>query len=133
MPFAHPRAVSGRYARLPVLISAIFLVGALLTLLSATHARAQEGPPNTCPRPAQRSQVPEPEDLHSVDGVLKVELTVRSYAEKDGSVRYCYLLPDGNQAPTLRLNPGDELILHLKNEITAAPESPAVSSAPAHA
>jgi FtsP/CotA-like multicopper oxidase with cupredoxin domain len=108
-------------------------MGALLALLSATHARAQEGPPNTCPRPAQRSPVPEPEDLRSVNGVLQVELTVRSYAEKDGSVRYCYLLPDGNQAPTLRLNPGDELILHLKNEITAAPESPAASSAPAHA
>jgi FtsP/CotA-like multicopper oxidase with cupredoxin domain len=29
----------------------------------------------------------------------------------------CYLLADGTQAPTLRLNPGDLLLLHLKNEM----------------
>jgi FtsP/CotA-like multicopper oxidase with cupredoxin domain len=33
-------------------------------------------------------------------------------------VRYCYVDEQGNQAPTLRLQPGDTLILNLKNEIS---------------
>jgi FtsP/CotA-like multicopper oxidase with cupredoxin domain len=39
-------------------------------------------------------------------------------------MRFCYLLPDGSQAPTLRLKPGDLLILRLKNELTAKPGNP---------
>jgi FtsP/CotA-like multicopper oxidase with cupredoxin domain len=70
-----------------------------------------------CPRPAPGSAVPEPEDLRSRDGVLRVDLTLRNSRQSDGSVRYCYLLHDGSQSPTLRLRPGDLLILHLKNEL----------------
>ena len=62
--------------------------------------------------------VPEPEDLRSQDGVLTVALTIRNYKEKDGSIRYCYLLANGTQSPTLRLNPGDLLVLNLKNDLT---------------
>ena len=35
-------------------------------------------------------------------------------------MRYCYLYKDGSQAPNLRLNPGDLLILTLRNELRAA-------------
>ncbi len=90
--------------------------------------RAQEAPQDPCPRPAPGSAVPEPEDLRSQNGVLKVDLTVRNYAEKDGSVRFCYLLADGNQSPTLRLAPGDLLILNLKNDLSPV-ETSAVASA----
>jgi FtsP/CotA-like multicopper oxidase with cupredoxin domain len=70
-----------------------------------------------CPRPAPGSVVPEPKDLRSHDGVLKLDLTIHDFKEKDGSVRYCYLLPDGTQSPTLRLHPGDLLILHLTDRL----------------
>jgi FtsP/CotA-like multicopper oxidase with cupredoxin domain len=33
-------------------------------------------------------------------------------------MRYCYIADDGSQAPTLRLNPGDLLILSLKNQLS---------------
>ena len=33
-------------------------------------------------------------------------------------MRFCYLLADGSQSPTLRLHPGDLLILKLRNELT---------------
>jgi FtsP/CotA-like multicopper oxidase with cupredoxin domain len=56
--------------------------------------------------------------LYSEHGVLKVDLSVRDYRESDGSIRYCYLLADGSESPTLRLHPGDELLLHLKNELS---------------
>jgi FtsP/CotA-like multicopper oxidase with cupredoxin domain len=70
-----------------------------------------------CPRPAPGSIVQQPKDLRSRDGVLKLELTIHDFKEKDGSVRYCYLLPDGTQSPTLRLHPGDLLILHLADRL----------------
>lgn len=71
-----------------------------------------------CPRPAAGALVPEPQDLRSRNGVLKLDLTIRNHRESDGSIRYCYLLADGTQSPTLRLHPGDLLILGLKNELT---------------
>jgi FtsP/CotA-like multicopper oxidase with cupredoxin domain len=83
----------------------------------------QNVPSDPCPRPSSGSQVPEPEDLRSQDGVLKVDLTVHNFKEEDGSTRYCYLLPDGSQSPTLRLKPGDLLILKLKNDLTGAESS----------
>ena len=49
--------------------------------------------------------------------MLEVELEYRSSAEANGQTRYCYLSKDGSQAPTLRLKPGDLLILRLKNEL----------------
>jgi FtsP/CotA-like multicopper oxidase with cupredoxin domain len=81
-----------------------------------------------CPRPASGIAVPEPQDLRSEHGVLRVDLTVRNHKEKDGSVRYCYLLADGTQSPTLRLRPGEELILNLKNDLIDTGVAPAGSN-----
>jgi len=72
---------------------------------------------NVCERPAAGSAVPEPEDLRSRNGVLQVDLTIRNYTEANGSTRYCYVDASGNQSPTLRLKPGDLLILRLKNDL----------------
>jgi FtsP/CotA-like multicopper oxidase with cupredoxin domain len=65
--------------------------------------------------------------LRSQNGVLHVDLTVHNYKEKEGTTRYCYLLPDGSQSPTLRLNPGDLLILNLKNDLTNLEASPSTN------
>jgi FtsP/CotA-like multicopper oxidase with cupredoxin domain len=62
--------------------------------------------------------VPEPEDLRSHNGVLTLALSIHNDKEKDGSTRYCYLLADGSQSPTLRLKPGELLVLDLKNDLT---------------
>jgi FtsP/CotA-like multicopper oxidase with cupredoxin domain len=52
--------------------------------------------------------------------VLRASLSFRNYQAGDGRARYCYIAGDGSQSPTLRLNPGDLLILTLKNEISLA-------------
>ncbi len=70
-----------------------------------------------CPRPAVGSLVPVPSDLRSEHGELKLDLEIRNVREKDGSVRYCYAMPHGGEAPTLRLHPGDRLVLRLKNKL----------------
>jgi FtsP/CotA-like multicopper oxidase with cupredoxin domain len=80
--------------------------------------RANEVPGNSCRRPSAGSAIPEPEDLRSQNGELKVDLTIHNYIQSDGSTHYCYIDGNGNQSPNLRLKPGDLLILHLKNDLT---------------
>lgn len=79
---------------------------------------AQNVPSSGCPRPPAGSVVTSQEDLRSKNGVLTVDLTFRDQMEADGSVRYCYVDDNGAESPTLRLNPGDLLILRLKNDLT---------------
>jgi FtsP/CotA-like multicopper oxidase with cupredoxin domain len=92
-----------------------------LLLTAAAHATAPMA--DWCPRPAAGSPVPEPRDLRSSGGVLRVDLSIRSYLTASGSMRYCYLLANGSQSPTLRLYPGDLLDLHLVNKLTEPPDS----------
>ncbi|HWW79248.1 MAG TPA: multicopper oxidase family protein [Steroidobacteraceae bacterium] len=76
---------------------------------------AQEKSP-TCPtRPAAGSLVGEPEDLRSAHGVLRVDLSYRMSVGADGETHYCYVSAAGKEAPTLRVKPGDLLVLRLKN------------------
>ena len=63
----------------------------------------------------------EPEDLRSENGVLRVDLEYRSGTDAQGGRRYCYVYKGSTISPTLRLRPGDMLILHLKNELPATP------------
>ena len=93
-------------------------------LLRASPPRAAAA----CERPEPGSLVGEPRDLRSIDGVLKVELRLRNAYEPDGTTRYCYVTPDGAQSPTLRVHPGDLMVLGLKNELK--PGEAAAASAP---
>jgi len=102
-----------RLLRISALVTAMFL-----TVL--IRASGQTAPTESCRRPTVGAIVPEPEDLHSENGVLRVELTYRSSLEANGSRRYCYLARDGSEAPTLRLKPGDLLVLRLKNDVHLA-------------
>ena len=88
---------------------------------------AQNSPLDPCPHPAAGSVVPEPEELQSHDGVLKVLLTYRNYVDGRGQMRYCYIDAEGGEAPLLRIAPGDLFILNLKNDLTLplpAPSTP---------
>jgi FtsP/CotA-like multicopper oxidase with cupredoxin domain len=87
--------------------------------------------PHSCSRPAPGSLVAEPQAARSQNGVLNVELTYLNFKAADGQEQYCYQSDDGSQAPTLRVQPGDLLILHLKNRLTAI-RPPAGSLATEH-
>jgi FtsP/CotA-like multicopper oxidase with cupredoxin domain len=88
-------------------------------------AQARE---ESCPRPLPGSAVMAPEDLRSVNGVLKVELTAHNAKEKNGSSRYCFIDENGKEAPTLRANPGDLVILTLKNDLSDFDANSAVAA-----
>ncbi len=88
--------------------------------LCATQSRSvlcAQSAPEACPRPLPGSVVTEPEELRSHNGVLKVELTALNAKQSDGSTRYCYIDENGAESPTLRVNPGDLVVLTLKNDL----------------
>ena len=92
------------------------------------------GPQSMAISTAAGSIVAEPEDLRSVDGILKVDLAFRSFVDSKGEVRFCYVTPNGKQSPTLRVKPGDTVILNFKNEATATlPQTRTVKAAQAGA
>ncbi len=112
----------------------IFAAALIASLLQSGLAFGSGHPAaEGCPRPSVGSMVGEPADLRSQDGVLKVDLTIRNEKQADGSIRYCYIDSDGNESPTLRLNPGDLVVLHLKNELTdLEPATPTARKAHQH-
>ncbi len=105
-------------------MKAIVVAIALLMFEPILFAKARK--PDGCVRPAPGSVVQGPEDLSSRHGVLRVELTYRDLMGANNQEEYCYQSPDGAESPTLRLNPGDLLILKLKNEL----KEPAVGMGP---
>ena len=105
--------------------------------LAPCSAFAAARPPvvalQSCPRPAEGSIIAEPPELRSHNGVLKAELTYSNFTAAAGREEYCYRDKNGNQAPTLRLQPGDLLLLRLKNNLTAASPAAGSSNAPSAA
>ena len=84
-------------------------------LLAAASAQVA---PSQCPaRPGAGSTVVDPVAIASSNGVLQGAVTLRSAIDTDGNVRYCFISPQG-EAPTLRVNPGDQINLQLTNRIT---------------
>jgi FtsP/CotA-like multicopper oxidase with cupredoxin domain len=87
----------------------VVFVAALCAALSA----------QVCPtRPTPGSTVQDPLAVYSQNGVLNAGITVGSFLNQYGLIMYCLAYPQGNtEAPTLRVNPGDQLILGLNNQI----------------
>jgi FtsP/CotA-like multicopper oxidase with cupredoxin domain len=95
---------------------------AILLLLTGI-ASAQEGP-LPCTRPLVGATVKEPTELRSANGSLHVDFSLQSSVDVYGLRRYCYVYGEGIQSPALRVYPGDELVLKLKNELAVpGPES----------
>lgn len=92
--------------------------GPLILAGWARPIMAQDPARDACARPRAGSLVSEPPDVRSKNGVLEVGLTARDVKERDGRVRYCFTDDKGQESPTLRVNPGDLVIIHLKNEMT---------------
>ena len=94
---------------------------------------------DACVRPEPGSRISEPQELRSRDGVLELDLAIHDQKLPDGTTRYCYVTSDGNLSPTLRIKPGDQLVIRLKNDLVdyaaATPEfdpsrAQALASAP---
>jgi FtsP/CotA-like multicopper oxidase with cupredoxin domain len=73
-----------------------------------------------CPRPTIGGLVEEPADLRGADGMLHTVFTFKGASGKFGAELYCYVAAGGAQSPTLRVHPGDELVLTLQNDLPPA-------------
>ena len=108
----------------------LILIVALMIPNVAAWAQAVDSAPGptqvreSCRRFTEGSVLEDPPALSSTNGMLRVALTIRNSIDRHGHMRYCYTDEHGNQAPTLRLQPGDTLILTLKNRISLPPSGP---------
>jgi len=86
-----------------------------------TRAAAASDPADqVCARFASGSATYAPPELQSQNGVLELTLKFLTTTDAQGLVRYCYVTDTGLEAPTLRVNPGDQLIIHFQNDLPAA-------------
>jgi FtsP/CotA-like multicopper oxidase with cupredoxin domain len=102
-----------------------FLATFLLALLGATAAQAHAADGGVCPRPAAGSAVQPPADLTSKNGVLRVSFNYYTSVDDAGHTLFCFATPDGQESPTLHVNPGDTLKVSLTNTVTAPAGAPA--------
>ena len=86
-------------------------------LLPTSHA-SQSDARNACLRPEAGSVITEPEDLRSHNGILEADLTAYDSVDASGATDFCFTDADGRESPSLRVAPGDLVILHLKNRMT---------------
>lgn len=91
------------------------LVFVVLFLLTPILGLAQQSEP--CPRFNIGSVITQPQDLYSFRGRLELALTYNTRLDTSGNTLYCFTTPAGQQSPTLHIHPGDELIIHLKNQL----------------
>lgn len=95
--------------------------GALLVLCLAVLAPVQAlADGGVCPRPAPGSIVTPPPDLFSSGGVLNVALNYFTSVDDAGRTLFCFVTPDGKESPTLHVNPGDTVNIHVTNQVPAA-------------
>ncbi len=90
---------------------------------SAPDAASLAVPPvdNPCPRLAAGSALHNPPALVSRHGVLMARFSYQTTTDEDGRTLFCFMTPDGAENPTLRVHPGDNLIIKVTNNTPAAP------------
>lgn len=96
----------------------------LLLIALSGSAAAQSSPDVVCPRFHAGATVRSPNELSSVNGVLELTLHFQTVIDQQGLTRYCYITDDGLQAPTLKVWPGDKLIIHLENDLPVSGSGP---------
>jgi len=70
---------------------------------------------NPCPRSLAGAVVTNPPELLSRNGLLTVDFSYQTRTDSDGRQLFCFMTPDGSENPTLRLNPGDRLVINITN------------------
>lgn len=93
------------------------LIAIVLVLLPRSASEAASDA-EVCSRPSSGSTVQSPAEVRAVNGRLQAAFSFRSGVDDHGLTRYCYKDERDMEAPTLRVSPGDEIALDLKNKLT---------------
>ena len=111
------RSIAATLSRLACMALALLALAGP-TPSAASGAPALKGIPpvaGACPRYAQGSQIGTPPSLSSVNGVLAVSFSFQTTTDQQGRTLYCFMTPGGMQNPTLRVAPGDSLVVTVTN------------------
>jgi FtsP/CotA-like multicopper oxidase with cupredoxin domain len=73
-----------------------------------------------CPEQLPGSAAADPLSLASANGELHADFIFRTSVDGYGIRHYCYMYGGSVQAPTLRVHPGDQLVLRLRNELPSS-------------
>jgi FtsP/CotA-like multicopper oxidase with cupredoxin domain len=76
---------------------------------------------NPCPRLKAGSVVEDPPALYSHDGVLNVRFSYEQTTDAQGRLLHCFMTPEGLEAPTLHVHPGDTLNITVTNNTPPSP------------
>jgi FtsP/CotA-like multicopper oxidase with cupredoxin domain len=112
-----------------------FLAVLIACFVLQANAQASDPADAVCPRFAAGASVSNPPELRSHHGVLETTLTFKTAVDATGLARYCYISESGLQSPTLRVKPGDLLIIHFRNALEPVTDSanlPAAHMHPGH-
>jgi FtsP/CotA-like multicopper oxidase with cupredoxin domain len=101
-------------------ISAQDLAKLVAPAVSGPTATGLDAADQVCSRFASGSATSAPPELESQNGVLEVTFKFLTATDSQGLIRYCYVTDTGLQSPTLRVNPGDQLIIHFQNDLPAS-------------
>src|SRR5690348_827622 len=80
---------------------ATLVVAGLLSCFATVAAASDK-----CARPVEGSEITQPPDIYSQDGVLSVTLHYYTTVDDWNRTLFCYVTPDGLESPTLHVNPG---------------------------
>ena len=94
-----------------------------LSRLTSPAATGTTAADQICARYTTGSTISDPPVLQSQNGTLEVTFGFFTVTDSQGLVRYCYVTNTGLEAPTLVVNPGDNLIIHFTNELPAVAAS----------
>lgn len=93
-------------------------IGAALALLvvAISCSFATGAAAHLCKRPLEGKEIQQPPDIYSQNGVLEVTLDYYTSVDQWGRTLFCYVTPDGLEAPTLHVNPGDLIKIRLRDK-----------------
>ena len=100
----------------------VFAALLAVLLLGGNGHGALAGDPVLCPRPLAGSVVAPPPALWSHNGVLDVAFDYYTTVDSAGRTLFCFITPDGLQAPTLHVSPGDQLNVTIANRNPRPPD-----------
>jgi FtsP/CotA-like multicopper oxidase with cupredoxin domain len=103
------------------IITSCKLIVIFLSLLPLCASAASGSNGEVCPRFASGGTVMPPPEVKASNGRLQAAFSFRSEVDDYGLTRYCYIYENRIEAPTLRVQPGDEVVLDLKNELAPLP------------
>jgi FtsP/CotA-like multicopper oxidase with cupredoxin domain len=118
-PLAERRCLVRLRNSASTIVAGLTLLFALVSLPLVNCSAQAHSASEACPRPTEGAVVTNPPELRSHDGILEVSLHLRYEKTRvsQGPPRYCFVTDDGQESPTLRVLPGDTLIIHLHNDL----------------